>query len=618
MYNSLADMFVKTVDSHSEKNALRYRKKDGTKANITYGELYGSVNAFAKALAMRGLAGKHIAIFSENRYEWLIADLAILGLGGADIPRSTDSTREELTYIVTHSDAAAVIVENTRVLDKIRDVLPPAVPVIMFDDAGSPVLSFAALIEEGKAANGDDMAFYRRSAASVSRKDLATIIYTSGTTGIPKGVMLEHGNILHNVEALPGMVALSAADKLVSILPIWHIYERMICYAVVSVGAFSVYSSKRDVRTDLAEERPTVFISVPAIWINMHRTVMTRIHREHGLKRPLAQFLIRHSLRYIRYRRLMRNEMILYRDDTVRAHMKELHPGPFDGLFHALAGKLVYAKLQHATGGRLRLTISGGGALPMYAEDFFEAAGVPLAVGWGITETSPVLTVRLIEENIRGTAGKPVPGVAVEVRGADGKKLPDGDVGVLWVKGPNVMRGYYKEPERTATVIVNGWFNTGDIGAITKQGHVVIIGREKETIVLVSGENVEPVPIEDKLTESPFIEQAMLAGQDKEYITALIVPNADNLSHHFGDGTAVSHKDIIAHAGTYEMIKAEIERLVNSLARVKSYERIVRFSLVEEPFSIENGLLTQSMKMKRNLIAEKYRDVISRMYPARG
>lgn len=608
-------MFVKTVENMPGRRAFKYRNSNGQKQTITYIETYEMVNAFALGLSKLGLSKTHVSIFSENRIEWFVADMALLGIGSSDVPRGTDTTAFELRMIVEHSNSEAIIVENSATYEKIKDIAENMKAVIVLDDSiddeKNNVYSYSSVMQMGIDVEKD---YYKQQAEKVSGEDVATIIYTSGTTGKPKGVMLEHKNILHNVEVLPPLVNLNETDTLLSILPIWHIYERTICYVCVSKGAFTVYSNKRLLKNDLAEERPTILISVPAVWLNVYNGVMNKISKEKPLKRALARFLIEKSVAHIRNKRIKNDKLIIYGEDTAENHSAE-NPKVFLGEFiHFLAKKIVFKNIVALTGGRLRYTISGGGALPMHVEDFLEAAGVTLIVGWGITETSPVVSLRLVEDNIRGTCGKEVPQVEVEIRGKDGEKLQDGEMGVCWLKGPNIMRGYYKDPLMTSHAIVDGWYNSGDLGKRTKQGHIVLVGRAKETIVLLSGENIEPLTIEDAAMRSNFIDQIVLVGQDRKFLGALIYPNLDKLKEVLNKTEETPIKEILETDESRKIIRKELDKHINEENGFKQYERIIRFALIDEPFSTDNGLMTQSLKFKRNEIFERYGNVIDNLY----
>lgn len=302
-------------------------------------------------------------------------------------------------------------------------------------------------------------------------------------------------------------------------------------------------------------------------------------------------------------------------DERKEDKIKDYQIGLFDFFFHKLAQKIIYKKIIELTGGRLRLTISGGGALPMYIEDFIEAAGINLAVGWGITETAPVVTLRSPYKNFRGTCGTPIPEVTIEIRDKNGEVCKDGVMGVCYIKGPNVFKEYYKDKELTETAKKDDFFDSGDLGTYTKEGEIVLTGRAKETIVLLTGENVEPQPIENKAMESKYISQIMLIGQDKPSTGAIIVINLENIKEYFTKHKIHDNVDNLTNsAEVNKLIKSELKRLINAKNGFRPYEIISKIIITDKEFSIENGLLTQSLKMKRFNIMQKYKEEIEKLY----
>ncbi|WP_297248194.1 long-chain fatty acid--CoA ligase [uncultured Brachyspira sp.] len=618
-YTSIPSAFFETVHKMPQSPAYRYRDNNEEKVTITYKKLYDKVNAIAKAFDVKGLSKKHVAIFSENRIEWFISDMALLALGSADVPRGIDSTSDELNYIIEHSEAQAVLVENEYVFKKIEKHHKDLSLIVFLDsskhDPDNNIYSFEKFLELGEESLNGDEEFAIKKASKLTNESTATIIYTSGTTGKPKGVILTHGNILHNVRVLPDIIKLQPGEKLLTILPIWHIYERTISYVTAITGCFTAITNKRYLKNDFTEERPDIFISVPAIWVNIYNTVMKNIDRKSTFARNLAKFLIKRSIKYIRSVRFQNDLVYLLGDEHKSDKKSEYSIGMFDPIYHKMATKMVYSKIKELTGGKMRLTISGGGALPMYIEDFIEAVGINLVVGWGITETAPVVTLRSPFKNYRGTCGAPVPEVKIEVRDKEGNICEDGVMGVCYIKGPNIFKEYYKDPELTKQAKVDGFFNSGDLGTYTQQGEIVLTGRAKETIVLLTGENVEPQPIENKALESPYISQIMLVGQDKASTGAIIVINKENIKEHFDkqkihydEKTLASSKDV------YKLMREELDNLINYKNGFRPYEAIAKMIITDEEFTIENGLLTQSLKIKRANVMEAYKDKIDALY----
>lgn len=619
-YTSIPSAYFETAMKMPKSPAYRYRDSNGDKITITYKELCDKINAIAKAFEIKGFASKNVAIFSENRIEWFICDMALLSLGSVDVPRGDDSTSEELNYIIEHSESKAVLVENKYVFEKIKKHHNDLSLIVFLDNSmhnpDKNIYSFDKFLELGKEGLNGKEDFAINKSKKLNNENIATIIYTSGTTGKPKGVVLTHGNILHNVRVLPDIIRLKSGDKFLSILPIWHIYERTISYVTAITGCFTAITNKRDLKIDFTEEKPDIFISVPAIWINIYNTVMKNIDRKGFISKVFAKTLIKGSIRYTRNLRYQNNLIYIIGDETKEEKIKYYQIGIFDYIFHKLAQKIIYKKIIELTGGRLRLTISGGGALPMYIEDFVEAAGINLVVGWGITETAPVVTLRSPYKNYRGTCGTPIPEVTIEIRDKKGEVCKDGVMGVCYIKGPNVFKEYYKDKELTETVKKDDFFDSGDLGTYTKEGEIVLTGRAKETIVLLTGENVEPQPIENKAMESKYISQIMLIGQDKSSTGAIIVINSENIKEYFE-----KHKinydnsnDLCNSTEVNKLIKSDLKRLINSKNGFRPYEIISKIIITDKEFSIENGLLTQSLKMKRFNIMQKYEEEIEKLY----
>ena len=620
-YTSIPSAFFETVKNMPQSPAYRYRDNQNNKQTLTYKKLYNKINSIAKAFKIKGLKGKNVVIFSENRIEWFISDMALLALGSPDVPRGNDSTPDELNYIIEHSEAKAALVENEYVYKKIEKHHNDLSLIVLLDSSihnpDKNVFAFDKLLELGESALNNDENFAINMASKLNNNSIATIIYTSGTTGKPKGVVLTHGNILHNVRVLPDIIKLEAGEKLLTILPIWHIYERTISYVTAITGCFTAITNKRDLKTDFTEEAPNIFISVPAIWLNIYNTVMKNIDRKGALVSAIIKSVIRHSIRYIRNLRYQKGLIYLIGDEKKEYKNVEYRIGLLDPIFHSIAKKIVYKKIIDLTGGKMRLTISGGGALPMYIEDFVEAAGINLVVGWGITETSPVVTLRSPFKNYRGTCGAPIPEVEIEVRNHEGKVCGEGEMGVCYIKGPNVFKEYYKDPELTAKAKVNGYFDSGDLGTYTQEGEIVLTGRAKETIVLLTGENVEPQPIENKALESKYISQIMLVGQDKNATGAIVVIDKENVKEYLNKHKIHSN-DLINSKDVYKLIKTELNNLINYHNGFRPYETISKIIITDREFTIENGLLTQSLKMKRADIMEEYKNDIEELYKKLG
>lgn len=608
MVRSIPHLFFHSAERHAARTA--FKEHGGEAKSWSYGELAEAVRETALGFATLGIHhGDRVGLFADNSIRWIQTDLALLSLGAADVPRGTDTAPAEIDYLIRHSGARVVVLQNRKVLDELAPTLADVADLqcIVLQEGsyreGDPrtVLSLDEVRERGRQRmqQGAELTPYLdRSRGS----DTATIVYTSGTTGRPKGVVLSHDNILHNIRAVPSVVQFRQDDSFLSILPAWHMFERLIEYAALAKGCATVYSSKRSFKTDLLREQPSVLAAVPRLYELLYEEARRRFAESSPPVRLLIQGLVAGSIR-ARWAR-------------ARWYGKALAPLLFAG------DRLVFSKFRAALGGRLSILVSGGGSLPLHVDEFFDVAGLPLLNGYGLTETAPLVAVRRPERPELGTVGPPIPDTVVEVRGTDQQPLPDGEIGVLHVKGPQVMAGYYRDLSATrAALDPRGFFDTGDLGCKTRGGDIRITGRAKDTIVLSGGENVEPEPIENQLRLSRLVEQVVVVGQDRKQIGALIVPNREAVE-----------KVLPALAGAREpphaaaalpdseevrrLFQAEVRRLLAREHGFKPCEQVARFRLLEQPFAVERGELTETLKLKRHVIAERYRDAIEAMYRA--
>jgi len=513
----------------------------------TYADAARAIHGVALRLAALGVQkGDRVAVIAENSPRWLHTLGGILAVGGVAVPRGEDTGDNELQFILEHSGCRVAFTGSERQTGRMPDGIE-VVPI--YDDD-----AFPAPADPGPET-------LREYAARAQPEDLVLILYTSGTTGDPKGVMLEHRNVAHNIRVLPDLVGMKHRDVWVSILPSWHTFEMTIELASFARGTTTVYSDKRRLRDDLRNHRPHFFASVPRIWETIHDGAL------HALRKKGA---LLHGL---------------FRATYASTRMWR-RGNPLGLPLHLLGKKLFYGKIAAATGGRLKCAISGGGYLPAHIDNFFADIGVTLVIGYGLTETSPVVAVRPPGDNVLGTIGRAVPETEIRV----------GATGTFQIRGPQVMRGYYKNEQGTKAVLDDdGWFDTGDLGRITGNGDLVFLGRAKETIILSGGENIEPEPIENNIVRSSLVDQVMIVGQDRKTVAALIVANPEATP-------------------TREQIEAELKRRTGPAVGLRPIETIHRFALLDEGFTNDNGLLTQTLKKRRNRIAERYRDVIAKLY----
>ncbi|MFN6487881.1 MULTISPECIES: AMP-dependent synthetase/ligase [unclassified Nostoc] len=596
---------------------------------ITYTQLAEQIVAFASGLQALGIkVGDRISLIADNSPRWFIADQGIMTAGGVDAVRSSQAEREELLFIIVNSGSSAIVVEDLKTLKKLQDRLKdlPIEVVILLSDEAPPtdeilkVLNFSQLLEIGKNHNFVP--------AKQNRDALATLIYTSGTTGKPKGVMLSYSNLMHQVTTFGTVLQPNAGDIVLSILPSWHSYERTVEYYLLSQGCTQVYTNLRSVKGDLRQFKPNYMVGVPRLWESIYEGVQKQFREQPANKQRLIKFLLGISDKYIKARRVAQgldlNNLHASSIERLAARIQASALLPL----HALGEQLVYAKVREATGGQVKQMISGGGALPRHIDNFFEIIGVQILQGYGLTETSPVTHVRRPWRNLIGASGLPLPATEAKIVDPETKApLPIEKRGLVLLRGPQIMQGYYQNPEATAKAIdAEGWFDSGDLGWLTPQDDLVLTGRAKDTIVLTNGENIEPQPIEDACLRSPYIDQIMLIGQDQRSLGALIVPNVEALEKWAASQNLTldtpnnqvtssdSQKIDLESKMIQDLFRQELNREVQNRPGYRPDDRIGAFKLILEPFSIENGLMTQTLKVRRHVVTERYRDIIDGMF----
>lgn len=587
---------------------------------ITYRELNQQIQQFAIGLQVLGVAeGDRVSLFADNSPRWLIADQGIMTAGATNAVRSSQAEREELAFILADSGSTTLVIEDLATLKKIRsrlDDLPIQAVVLLTDEGVEPdptlkVLNFSQLLELGQ---GHTLQPHQH-----THETLATLIYTSGTTGKPKGVMLTHGNLLSQINTFGVVLQPNPGDRILSILPTWHSYERTCEYFLLSQGCTQYYTSIRHVKKDLRDVRPNYMVAVPRLWESIYEGIQKQFREQPASRQKLVNFFLSASQRYITARRIAQNLSLecqhpaLYQRLSAQATALALMP------LHRLADRMVYQKVREATGGKLRHVISGGGALATHLDLFFELVGIEILVGYGLTETSPVTNVRRPQRNLRGSAGQPLPGTEIRIVDPETRQpLPIGQRGLVMIRGPQVMQGYYQKPEATAKAIdPEGWFDSGDLGWVTERNDLVLTGRAKDTIVLTNGENIEPQPIEDACLRSPYVDQIMLVGQDQKLLGALIVPNMEVLQQWAIEKGLVSSPDSavsLDQPPVQELFRQELNREVQNRPGYRIDDRIGPFRLLPDPFSVENGMMTQTLKVRRPVVMERYRDMIDAMF----
>ncbi|MHC5759924.1 AMP-dependent synthetase/ligase [Nostoc sp.] len=596
---------------------------------ITYTQLAEQVQLFAAGLQALGVkVGDRISLIADNSPRWFIADQGIMTAGAVDAVRSAQADKEELLFIIANSGSTAIVVEDLKTLKKLQDRLKdlPIQVVILLSDEAPPtdetlkVLNFTQLSEIGRN--------HHFVPVKQNRDALATLIYTSGTTGKPKGVMLSYNNLMHQVTTFGTVLQPNVGDMVLSILPSWHSYERTVEYYLLSQGCTQVYTNLRSVKGDLRKFKPNYMVGVPRLWESIYEGVQKQFREQPANKQRLVNFLLGISEKYIKAQRTAQgldlNNLHASAVERLAAKIQASALLPL----HALGERLVYTKVREATGGQVKQMISGGGALPRHIDNFFEIIGVQILQGYGLTETSPVTHVRRPWRNLIGASGLPLPATEAKIVDPETKApLPIEKRGLVLLRGPQIMQGYYQNPEATAKAIdAEGWFDSGDLGWLTPQDDLVLTGRAKDTIVLTNGENIEPQPIEDACLRSPYIDQIMLVGQDQRSLGALIVPNVEALEKWAASQNLTldtpndqvtssdSQKIDLESRMIQDLFRQELNREVQNRPGYRPDDRIGTFKLILEPFSIENGLMTQTLKVRRHVVTERYRDIIDGMF----
>ena len=589
-YGTLPSRFLNAIDTLPNQRAQMVRGPHSWEA-ISSEELLRRVAGLSSALVELGVKpGDRVGLFGANRPEWHIADFAINGAGAVTVPVYFKESPERMTYILKHCGAKVVFAAGAEQMHKllsVRGELPELEHIILADsgsDVPSDCLRYETLIAT---AGGAEIAAYRLRAAQVLPGQLASIIYTSGTTGEPKGVMLTHTNFCSNVTDSHSDFHLDPhTDLAISFLPLAHIYGRTLDYFYIFHGIPVAYVGVvEQVSQALLEVRPTILGAVPRVFEKIYARVMEQGHKSAGMKRRIFEWSMKVASRSARWRSGEGSASLAVKMEWF------------------IVDELVYSKIRAGTGGKLRIVFSGGAPLAPDLAEFFWAVDIPIYQGYGLTETSPVLTSNYPANRV-GSSGKPIRNVQIRIA-ADGEIL---------AKGPCVMQGYYKSPEATREVLTeDGWFRTGDIGYVDKDNFLFITDRKKDLIKTAAGKFVAPQPIENALKTSPYILNAMVVGDKRKFIAALIVPNAATVSAKAAEQGIkfTSNVEMAAHPWVRSLIEAEVKRLTANLAQ---YETIKRFALLPDDFSFDNGSLTFTLKLKRRVVEQQFHDVIEQLY----
>jgi long-chain acyl-CoA synthetase len=592
---TLCDIFYQAVALDKPAH-LRFKRGEAWR-DISSAEFRRAVEELSMGLRALGLErGERAGILSENRPEWAFADLATLAAAAVDVPIYATLTPTQILYILNDSETKMLFVSTPAQARKVQEIRAQATHlqhVIRMEempaDAAAGTLSIDEVREKGRPALQADPEAVRKRAAEVKEADLATLIYTSGTTGDPKGVMLTHRNLVSNtVGSSQVFAAMGKDDVALSFLPLCHVFERMSGhYLMLLQGCSIAYAeSVEKVPANMVEVRPTVMCSVPRLYEKMY----ARVHEKVASDPPMRQKIFRWA---VGVGRAMFGHQI-----------EHTTPGLLLRAQFALADKLVFSKIKERTGGRLRLFVSGGAPLAREIAEFFGAAGLLILEGYGLTETSPVITVNRPDAIKPGSVGLPIKDVEVKIA-ADGEIL---------TRGPHVMKGYFKKPDATAEAIdPDGWFHTGDIGVIDERGFLTITDRKKDIIVTSGGKNIAPQPIERLLKSSPLVGEVVMIGDRRNFPIALVIPAFEALEKWAREKSVsfTTREELIGRPEVVALYEQTVKETTGHLAQ---FERIKKIALLPREFSIETGELTPKLSVKRRVVEQKYKDVIDRLY----
>jgi len=590
MVETISQIVLNTVKTYP-KDALMLYKKEGKYVPISTEEFGNRVKYLSLGLKELGLNPQDkLIILAENGPDWVTTDFATLCLGGITVPVYTSLVPDQIRYIIDDSDAKVVVCSSRDLWQKIEVIKSQLMKVnhyiIMESEAPEGAIPYAHLIERGKKIAQESPGLFEKMALEAKPEDLASIIYTSGTTGIPKGVMLTHGNFISNIKTLDSVVEFIHTDVILSFLPLSHVLERMTTFSFLYKGCTIGYAeSVETVADNLLEIRPTIMISVPRLFDKIYAKVIDSVLTGSALKKKIFYWALKVGKKY---------------------GERKLANAPLSGFLQFkrnLAHKLVFSKILEKTGGRVKFFVSGGAPLSKDVAEFFYALGLVILEGYGLTETSPVIAVNTFENMRFGTVGKPIPGVEVKI-------AEDGEI---LAKGPNVMKGYYKKEAETKEVFEGGWFHTGDIGYLDKDGFLVITDRKKDLIVTAGGKNVAPQPIENMIKTNPYVSSVLVLGNNRRFISAIVVPDFEKLEPYarLKNIPYESLADLVKKQEIVDFLLAEIDRSTPNLA---SYEKVKRIILLDKDFEIEADEMTPTLKVKRNIVEQKYKNVIDSLY----
>jgi long-chain acyl-CoA synthetase len=584
---TLAGLFPAAVEKHGAKRAVLYKDDSGQWVSKTYAEVGEIVRSLSLGLIELGIEkGDKVAILANTRPEWSYFDFAALSAGATVVPIYQTNSAEECQYVLENSDSVAVIVEDDAQLEKVRkvrDACPSLEHVIRMTGQSADTISIDELAARG--AGGTDADWERRW-GSVTRDDICTFIYTSGTTGPPKGCVISHGNYRAMLDMVHEVSVLGSEELTYLFLPLAHSFALLIQFGTFDLGATLAYWERDPLKImpNLAEVKPTYFPSVPRIFEKIYTAATAAVEKEGGLKKRVFDWAIEVGKKA---RRLEREGKT---------------PGPLLGAQYRLADRQVLSKIRGLFGGNLKLAVTGAAPINPEILEFFDAAGVLVLEGWGMTETSTAATIATPEDFKVGTVGRPFPGCEIKIA----------DDGEILVKGPNVFQGYYKNEEATRETLVDGWLHTGDIGEIDADGFVKITGRKKDIIITAGGKNITPANLEAEIKQHPMVSQCVVIGDRRPYLVALVTLDPEEAAKYAAEhGLPADVEALAQNAEIKASVEAHVEKINERFARV---EQVKKVEILPRDLSQEGGELTPTLKVKRNVVADKYQDAIESLY----
>lgn len=621
---TIFDMLIHSYEHYPTETAFIYRVAE-REFSVSYQKLFTDVLMLSKAFAAKKITkDSKVMLLSDNRYGWMVTDLALVSLGAISVPRGSDTPTAELEYIMTHAECEYLIIETEDLYIRHQEMLKSlglkAVFIIeahtvhkLFDHnyAYNDILVDRTITHE-------EIANFIAGRDKLTSDDTFTLIYTSGTTGLPKGVILTHQNMMHNIRIIPDLIKLAHHDRWLSILPSWHIFERAVEYVALSKGCCIVYSSIKTFAADLEEYKPTIVATVPRLWESLYIKINAAVKAQGEKKQKLFNLMVAISKKYNYNQRILKDQLPIFEQQNLFAKLAKKTVASLQMLYLSPLNILAKSKLkvvQQKFGGKLRLAVSGGGTLPKYLDEWIDALGIRIVNAYGMTECSPAIAGRALNCEIFGTLGPAVPDTSLKIVDGSGNSVPAGVVGEIMVKGPQVTPGYYKNDEENRKVFgVDGYFKTGDLGMLTLTGELIITGRSKEIIVLANGENVDPSRIETTISMIPFVKDSVLVGQDKKGLGALIVPDIDQIKEFAQSklGVAInSLEQIKENKPLTNLVKKEINALLNAKEGFKPFEKLQNIHFLDRDFT-PGEELTNTLKKKRHVIEKKYKEVIDK------